>query len=117
MHVRRLGTLSSKYEKSVKLSEQYGYTWGNHPSRPPWPYYRITFMDASNVFWVRDSLGVLRETSPSLPRPSATPKTISEMRGQALNESTREYHNTIPVLADGDLWEREIVVFYRSTDL
>jgi hypothetical protein len=106
-HYFRLGTLDTKYRRRLELGQKYRSADANRfarlrqavrlrrqlrtedkdaDTRRNWPYFRLTFMDAAGVFWERNSLGNLRETSDSPTSASRRPdETFAERRAREMH--------------------------------
>lgn len=91
VHYRRLAELRVTRTGRVKLGNEYRIVPEDVPARHTWPYFRVTFMDNSNVFWMRDSLGRLMETSDGFPPKRKDRLTLSEFRAYCVNSELPDH--------------------------
>jgi hypothetical protein len=85
----RLGTLTVPQGDGLTLGSRFEST--RDPQKRAWPYFRVTFMDASGVFWERDSYGSLRKTSDSkdLREKPKKDETLAERRAREVMFSSK----------------------------
>lgn len=101
VHYRRLGTLDRVYVEQIELSGRFKKAEG---ADRRWPYFRITFMDAANVFWMRDSLGQLGETSYGFPPVQKESVTLAERRALDLFVARGKIPKSAPMsISDEDM--------------
>jgi hypothetical protein len=98
VHYIRLGELNETRTGSVELGSDYRSVPETDTPRHSWPYFRATFMDNTNIFWLRDSLGRLTETSDGFPPTQTREYTLAELRARQLNSQLPAYPSFVSSL-------------------
>ena len=107
LHYARLGEVRSSRVDRVRLGIGYRSVAETDPARHTWPYFRVTFMDNANVFWMRDSLGRLLETSEGFPPERESQLSLAEYRAYHVNAELLDYPlRTSGLLPPEEMWRK-----------